>query len=704
MVREEWIVPQYPQGEIAALCAKTDLLPAMVKVLWQRDCRDAKAISDFLSRSSDILYDPFAMTDMDRAVAVLKAAISDSTHITIYGDYDVDGVSGTAMLYRYLSKSGAVVDCYIPHRETDGYGLNCAAIDRLQSRGTQLIVTVDNGAVAFDEAEYIYKCGMRLLITDHHTCTEQLPRCEAFLNPHRSGETYPFADLAGAGVVFKLLCAMETADIPQREDKMMRVRTVCMKYSLLAMLGTVADVMPLRDENRLIVSIGLREDPMQWLGFASLLYVVRAAVTKKGRAVPPLTAGFVSFFLAPRLNAAGRLASADLALSLLLCDSLQQGDALAQELCTLNEKRQEIETEILRQAEEQIRTAHDLHEERILILSSVGWNPGVIGIVASRITEKYRKPTILIAFPEDAPNAVGHGSGRSVDGFSLIDAIRSASVYLQGCGGHALAAGLTIKKEDLPAFCAAMLANAQPFLPPGIPLRRVTAACELSLDEVTLPLAQQLSTLEPYGCANPSPLFVARNVTLTEILPVGDGKHTKFRLRFSTRMLTAMYFGHSPSQLPFVAGDEADLLFAIDINHYGGQDTVQLLVKGIAFPKEQREAFAREMEPFFAFWRDVPDDYFALIPNREEFALLYRHLRATAPLDTDYMQLSRLLRISGPVVATALCCFEETGLLEPFAKEDPILSLNLREHHGKVDLFGAPSLSKIRTLLKTTEE
>lgn len=700
---EHWEVPCFPEEEIAALSAQTKRHPILTKILWNRGCRDAQAVHRFLSRSCDVLYDPFLMQDMQQAAQILCAAIASKTHITVFGDYDADGITATAVLYRFLADAGAAVDCYIPSR-AEGYGLNCAAIDSLCARGTELIVTVDNGSVAFEQAEYIYQRGMQLLITDHHTCLAEQPRCEAFLNPHRVTDTYPFRELAGVGVVFKLICACQTLDVTDTQEKINRVHALCYRFCFPVMIGTIADVMPLTGENRLLVSIGLSfQQTGDWPGLYSLIYCIRKTAGKRVCDGAYITSGFVAYFLAPRLNAAGRIASAQLALDLLLADNLRTGDILAEQLCSLNTARQQTEASLLQQTEQLIREKHDLHAERILVLWGDDWHPGVLGIVASRLTEKYRKPTILISFSSQEQPAIGRGSGRSVAGFSLIDALHAVSMYLEGCGGHALAAGLTIRRENIDAFCSALQAYAQPSLPCGIPTKYVRAECELALPQVSMELAEALAVLEPFGCENPTPLFVARAVNLTELMPVGDGSHTRIRLRFDTQMLTAMYFRHAPEDIPFVAGDDADLLFSVDVNVYGGEKRVQLLVKGIGFPQAQQEAFDAEMEPFRRFCAGEVGDYFSMMPNRQEFAELYRYLQAHTPLDTDLMTLAKLMQLPGPVAAVALRCFAETGLLEPYGEMDPVMHLVLREHHGKVDLYDAPTMSQIRNLLRALQ-
>lgn len=422
------------------------------QLLVNRGCMTPTEAKAFLTKEEEQLHDPFMMLDMDNAAYRIIEGIENGDKIVIYGDYDVDGVTSVSSLYLYLKEKGADVSYYIPCRLGEGYGVSEAAIRKLHEEGYNLIITVDTGITAVAEAELARQLGMDIIVTDHHECHGELPDAEAVVNPRRPDCPYPFKELAGVGVVFKLMCAVESVMNP--EDEMIDcVRRISAEYGDLVAIGTIADVMPINDENRLIVSYGLSliENTTR-PGLIELIEATRS--DSKYQTKRKITTSFIGYTIAPRINAAGRISDASIAVKLFLAEDCETAAPIAKKLCDINRERQNEENKIVDQAYARIDAEHDFERDPIIILDDEQWHHGIIGIVASRITEKYACPSILISFEgngsEKSGEDFGKGSGRSVKGLNLVDALSECSDLLEKFGGHELAAGLTIKRENLP--------------------------------------------------------------------------------------------------------------------------------------------------------------------------------------------------------------------------------------------------------------
>ncbi|MBQ9778421.1 MAG: single-stranded-DNA-specific exonuclease RecJ, partial [Clostridia bacterium] len=436
ILREE---QKAPENEIKAICEGVGVSSVCARLLYHRGYRTAEAVQRFLCCEDTLFHSPFLLRDVKPAVARIREAIAKGEKIVIYGDYDVDGVTSVSLLYLYLKDLGADIGYYIPSRSGEGYGLSVAAIDRLAAMGVSCIITVDTGITACEETEYARSVGIDMVITDHHECRATLPDAVAVVNPHRPDCEYPFKELAGVGVVFKLVTAFEcTLGAERGEREIDCVRRIAATYADLVAIGTIADVMPITDENRLIVTLGLKQIAHTGrVGLDTLLEEASAGKRKK------ITSSFIGYGIAPRINAAGRMSEASLAVELLLAETREEAARMAAELCEINRQRQAEENTIAEQAYHRIDESFDPHTTRVLVLEDNGWRQGIIGIVSSRITERYGLPSILISFDgtqpgADSPDDLGKGSGRGVKGMNLVGALTACEDLLVKFGGHEL--------------------------------------------------------------------------------------------------------------------------------------------------------------------------------------------------------------------------------------------------------------------------
>lgn len=632
-------VEKFPKNDESADIAVAELTKGgysevFAKLLYNRGLTTKEAAERFLKSEDAVFHDPYLLNDIDIAVERIKKAVENKERIAIYGDYDVDGVTSVSMLYLYLSSLGGDVGYYIPSRDNEGYGLSKLSIDNLAKRGVQLIVTVDTGITANEEALYAKSLGMDMVVTDHHECRPELPECCAVVNPHRNDSTYPFCELAGVGVVFKLICAYEI--MRSREsgvDEVDAVKRIFEEYADLCALGTIADVMPVTDENRLIVSYGIEQiKKTKRKGLAALIAAANAPapsavqVPKKRK----ITSGFIGYGIAPRINAAGRISSATKAVELLLAETDEQAEAYAAELCEINRERQVEENRIADQAYAKIEKTFDPENDRVIVIDDDVWQQGIIGIVASRITERYGLPSILISFDGatrgfPGPDDVGKGSGRSIKGMNLVDAMNSCEDLLCKFGGHELAAGLTIERDKIPEFTRRINEYAKSVLTEDKLTIRLEADCELSLSDVTMPLAKEITKLEPFGVSNATPQFIIRDATVDRIVPISAGKHTKLTVSGDgVPAMTAMYFGMNRMKFDVMEGEKVDILCSVDINDFMNVQSVQLIVQdcrlsenSVAKCEEEKRRYA-EIRAGGAFSESEN-----VIPKREDFVKVY---------------------------------------------------------------------------------
>ena len=553
MNQKEWKI-SYVRPELPEELLESGCPPLLAAVLAQRGIRSRKAAEELLFGGSEVLHDPMLMTGMDRAVKRIKQAISADETVAVYGDYDVDGITSTCLLTDYLRSKGLRCLPYIPDRNEEGYGLNNAAVDALRSQGASLLITVDCGITALSEVEHAAQIGLEVIITDHHECGHgQLPNAVAVIDCKQNGDNYPNKNLAGVGVALKLACACEGNS-----------ERVLEQYADLVAVGTVADVMPLVGENRCLVRRGLKK-----LGTSprpGIAAMMRESSIDPGK----LTASTIGFSLAPRLNAAGRLGQAETAAKLLMTADPCAAAELAVELCELNRQRQDIETEIWREANAQLSGSVP---DAPIVLASDRWHQGVIGIAASRLAEQYSLPAIMICLNGD----MGKGSCRSYGGFNLFEALNACSEHLLGFGGHALAAGLNIRQDKLNDFRAALARYYRANKPAALP----EVQCDLLINDPTLlsiENVRSLDRLEPYGNANPRPLMCLCGVRVEALSEVGSGRHLRMRIRLRSESFEAIFFSHTAKELGLREGNLVDLAFSPQINEFRGRISVQLVV------------------------------------------------------------------------------------------------------------------------------
>lgn len=559
MSRKKWLTAPIDKDLAAQVAENHSLDPFVSLILVSRSITEYEDVEEFFD--SDFNFcDPYLIADMDKAVERIEKAIEENEKICVFGDYDADGVTSTALMYSYLSSRGADVIYYIPDRITEGYGMNCSAIDKLNELGVKLIVTVDNGISAIEEIEYAKQSGIECVVTDHHKVGDRLPDAVAVIDPHRADCNLHFKEWAGVGVAFKVVCALEKGDYYE----------ILSRYADIIAIGTVADVVDLVDENRAIVKYGIAKINSNACNGVNALRQI-AGVGEK-----TLSAVGVTYSLAPRINAAGRIESAETALKLLLCDNLKTALDIAEQVDICNRQRHDFENEIMTAAVEHIEANERLKYSKVIVVCGEGWHHGVIGIVAARITEKYGRPSIVITFDGNE----GTGSARSIEGFSVYDAIKHCGDLLTHFGGHTMAAGLGINRENVEAFFnkineyANTVENAVPTL---------ILDCKLNPAYINTALIESLETLEPFGAGNPQPLFGIFGVRVSGIQPVGEGKHLRLNFAKGNTHFQAMKFGATLNDFPYRDGDMVDLAVRIEKNEFRGEIKPSVQVREIRF-------------------------------------------------------------------------------------------------------------------------
>lgn len=694
MNNREWLIFDCDEELCAGISKECGLFPLTAKILQNRGLTEKSEIESFLDKDNMPLHDPFLLKDMDKAVERIESAIKNGQRVCIYGDYDVDGVTSTVLLYLYLCSRGLECEYFIPERISEGYGLSLPVIEKMKGR-VDLIITVDTGVTAVAEAEYAKSIGIDMVITDHHSCRETLPDAVAVVNPHREDSAYPFRNLAGVGVVFKLLCALE-GDTERILDL----------YADIIAVGTVADVMPIIDENRRITGVGLKKlARTENLGLLALM--LRAGIVKYGKRVKKITSATVGYVLAPRINAAGRIACASRAVELLLTDDEAQADKIAEELCEINKLRQATEQTIYEQAVEIIESS--FIDDRFLVLAYDGWHQGVIGVVASKIAEKYSRPCILFSLDGETAK----GSGRSIKGFSLMDALSSCGDLLTEYGGHELAAGLSIERANIDEFRKKLNEYAAPLLESGNTSVPLEIECEATFSDLTEKGIDEILRLEPFGLSNPQPVLLLRNATLHDIVPLSQGKHVRFRLSGQengrTHSLNAVCFGIPFDSFAFCEGDICDIVFTADINEYMGSRSPQLFIKAIRLSENDRKLISHCNECFEKlcsgiYYENAEND----IPDLADFRNIFRFIRREAGHDGRNISLTSAVRNleNEFEINASLCKFR---IILEVLNEQKLIRLEYREggntafikmmpSNGKINIDESPLLRAIRSM------
>ena len=607
MSRKKWLTAHIDKDLAAQVAESHSLDPLVSLILASRGITDYEDVEEFFE--PDFCFcDPYLITDMDKAVERIEKAIENGEKICVFGDYDADGVTSTTLMYSYLSSRGADVMYYIPDRVSEGYGMNCSAIEKLANQGVNLIVTVDNGISAIEEIEYAKTLSIDCVVTDHHKVGDTLPDAVAVVDPHREDCNVHFKDWAGVGVAFKVVCALEKGDYSE----------ILNDYADIIAIGTVADVVDLKDENRAIVKYGVAKINTNPCNGVNALRQI-AGVSEK-----PLNAVGVTFSLAPRINAAGRIESAETALKLLLCEDLKVALDIAEQVDICNRKRHDFENEIMEAAVKHIESNEMLKHSKVIVVCGEGWHHGVIGIVAARITEKYGKPTIVITFEGDE----GTGSARSIDGFSVYDAIKSCEDILTHFGGHTMAAGLGIKRENVENFFISINEYAKT-IEDAVPTLMLD--CKLNPAYINASLVESLETLEPFGAGNPQPLFGIFGVRLSTIQPVGEGKHLRLGFTKANTQFTAMKFGATLNDFPFREGDIVDLAVRIEKNEFRGEIKASVQIRDVRFSGVDEENLFKSMGLYEKYKRREklnPQEAKFLTPSREFLLGVFNFLKS----------------------------------------------------------------------------
>ncbi len=707
--------------------AELGLLPVTSKLLALRGCDTPEKAMRFIKKESTYFHNPFMMRDMDKGVDRIMKAVSAKERITVYGDYDVDGVTSVSTLVLYLKSIGADVDYYIPNRAGEGYGVNPEAINTLRERGTSLIITVDTGITAIEETELIHSLEMSIVVTDHHRCQEKLPDAEAVIDPQRPDDSYPFKELAGVGVVFKLISALNFAvteskipalkndasytSLPYRERCSEFVSRgagdflgeICEKYIDLVAIGTIADVMVLEDENRLICSMGLSIiERAPRVGVNALMELASDTKNKKYPKKRKISTSYIGFSIAPRINAAGRIDDASLGVELFTSESEEKAEEIAERLCELNVKRQSEENRIATEAIELAEKTHAFGRDPVMVLASENWHHGVIGIVSSRLTERFGLPSILISVED----GVGKGSGRSIKGLNIMEALGECKELLMRYGGHELAAGLTVSAENIDAFREKINEIAREKMDPDGVESAIEIDCETSEKEITLELAEELSLFEPCGVGNPQPVFLLKDALVTSVESIGGGKHTKLTLALENGDISALMFGSGAAEADVSAGERVDIVFKLDINEFRNNKSVQMLVsdihvRGVSESYANDTSFLKKVENGVSF--NAFDD---ILPDRDSFASVYRAVRSRAGDDGFTASLYRLSLACDEMrpakLKLALEILSDVGLIA--LEVLPIIGASCTELYRisvprsteKINLFGTPRYKNLK--------
>lgn len=669
---KRWNIHRPDPANVAELKSVSDLSELCCRVLVSQGYIHVQQAAAILSCQE--LSDPFLICDMQKAADLLNQAIEDQKKICVYGDYDCDGVMSTVILYSFLLEMGADVSWRIPER-SEGYGLNETAVREMHEAGIELIVTVDNGISAIPEAKLIQNLGMELIITDHHQPGEELPEALAIVDAHRMDNVSPFRLYCGAGIALLLVAAMNDGDLQMAMEQ----------FGDLAAIATIADVVSLTGENRFLVSRGLEYlENTERVGLLALRQV--SGLTGK-----PLDASSVAFGIAPRINAAGRMASPRLAVELLLAEDSESAKNLAENLNQINMQRKEKEAEIVRAIEQQIREQPEILHERVLLFVGEEWHAGVIGIVASKMQERYNKPCFVMCVKD----GYGHCSARSFGAFHVFHALEACADLLEKFGGHPSAGGLSLKEENIPAFREALQAYAAKNYA-EMPFMEVQVACPLEPAIMTVDAVSSLQQLAPFGADNPEPVFLAEHVLVQDIHATTNGVHTRMTVRIQNQNYRAMFFGRMPEQTGIVAGHFYHMLVRMKINEYQGRVSVNLHVQEARPVGLQQMKILNAMQIYDKYCRNemLPGEYYpAMCPTRQELSIIYQALAGKDVTREELAPVVMRENMNYCKLLFALDIFSELGLID----YDPVTDIAKRlPAVQKVSLEDSNILRKVR--------
>lgn len=666
MSLKKWKVSSADREIASEISEKFDIDPFVAYLLVERGVKEDVDVAEFLSDEVR-LENPFKFSQMEKATQVIEQAVANGELICVYGDFDSDGVTATALLYSYLDSIGANVFFYIPDRESEGYGMNENAVREIASKGVNLIITVDNGISSVKEAELVYSLNMKLIITDHHQIPDVLPKAEAIINPHME-KNIDFKDFSGVGVAFKLVCALHGY-----------TEEIIDEYSDLAAIGTVGDVVDLKGENRVIVKEGLKRiNSDSRLGLKAFRSII-------GDDSKEYTATDIAFRIVPRINAAGRLDNAQKAVRLLTSEDYEQALSFAHLLNEENTHRRETDGAISADIEEKIIKNPQLVNKRVLVFSGKDYHPGVIGIVAAHFCEKYSKPCLVISIGDDG---IAKGSCRSVEGFNIYEALKHCTDVFEKFGGHPLAAGFSLKNENIDLLDLKINEYANTFDTMPTPILNID--CKLSAQYVNLALAESLKILEPYGAGNEEAVFGLYNFEVKAIIPIGENKHLRIEAVKNGTVVKAVMFGRCADEFPYAQKDKIDLAVKISVNNYKGRNYVSLRVLDVRLHGIDDDKYFNEKEIFDKSELGLTKE--DLTPSRDKFVLVYSFLKKNQRLHLNvedlYFRLQKYISYSDAYYCTKVFC--ECGILE---QNKYIIVKNVKQ---KADLNSTETLKMLK--------
>lgn len=676
-----WSVAKVNKERAIAMANSLEIPPLLAMMLDIRGITKEENVINFLQENKEF-SDPFLMKDMDKAVERITTAVENGEKICVYGDYDADGVTSTSLLYSYLRDSlGADVMFYIPTRTGEGYGMNKGAVDKIHSLGVTLIITVDNGISAREEIDYANSLGIDTVITDHHMPSGAIPKAVAVVNAHQQDDKSPFKDFSGVGVAFKLVMAIE--------GEYADVDSLLENFSDIATLGTIGDIVPLVGENRTLVKNGLRHiQNSDRIG-------INAMKQESGIAEKEINSSNVAFTLVPRINAGGRLGSSEKSVNLLLTEDEDEAVTIADKLGMDNRERQSIEKEILASIDEEVRKTPNIVNDKILVFAGKGWHQGVVGIAASRIKDIYDKPTIIIGIDDDG---VARGSGRSVEGFSLCDAVFACSEHLTHYGGHPMAVGISLEKEKINDFRKAINAYCKDI---KMPYNILHIDCKLNPNQLDLSILDCLSYIEPCGASNPSPIFGLYNMTVIATKEIGNGNHMRITLSRGQGQVPvyAVYFNHNFQSCSYRNGDIVDVAVSLDRNIYNGQENLSVIIKDIKYSQSNNEELIdseRIFDKFAKRYRLTKNEVMSILPTRNDFAYVYRFLKQNKGfIYGEYALVNALnYKISMGKLIVILYSMKELGLINWL--QGLYQSIIEMKESGKVNLEDSVFIKKLK--------
>ncbi|MCL1794185.1 MAG: single-stranded-DNA-specific exonuclease RecJ [Oscillospiraceae bacterium] len=695
----EWKIKIHDKEKLAKIANEAKICELTAKLLINRGYDTKEKIDVFLEKSGDLFHDPFLMSDMEKGIDRMKSAASGNEKVMIYGDYDVDGISSTCIMFMYLKKLAFDVCYYIPDRFEEGYGINKDAVKKAKEKNISLIITVDTGITASEETAYAKTLGIDIIITDHHECPKKLPEAAAVINPKKEDDIYPFKELAGVGVAFKFIAAYQMKYGGGNGEI-----TLGSYYEFVAM-GTIADIMALTDENRLMVDKGLKNMAnSNNLGVNAILESYFKYKNKTN-----VSTDMISFYISPRINAAGRLAKANRAVDLFLSENKKYAAILAEELSAYNRQRQETEKEIFAQAENCFKRIADKDKKKIIVLHDDNWNQGVIGIVASKLSERYNKAFIL--FAKDA-GAIYKGSCRSVKNINITEILASCPDLLIKYGGHERAAGLSAEFENIAKLDMRLndYANEN-----NIEIEKeqsIDIECEIDVETTTCETVREFAKLEPFGNGNPVPMFAVLNCKILNVAPIGDNKHIRIEFARGRHLFEALYFGMDYDNFKFCKYEYADIACNVGVNEYMNKEKVQYIIREMRLNEIYAKHYVEEKENYRRFINN--DSLYKFenndVPDKEDFKSVYIFLlsifkkdvlydfpQGTNKLQNKYLEHSKIA-ISRFKFRIILDIFAEMKIICLEHDFDEIKKIKISQSSEKTDLNDSAIYSKLKSL------